>query len=59
MVFRFSISDGGICRDARILLVDDTRIRIGSERGFIHCLQALFKKDCIHDGFDVANILES
>jgi hypothetical protein len=34
MVFRFSISDGGICRDVRVLLVDDTRIRIGSGGGY-------------------------
>jgi hypothetical protein len=35
--FRLSISDGDICRDVRVLLVDDTRIKIGSGEGIVYC----------------------
>ena len=45
----FLFAGRDVCGDVRVLLVDDTRIRIGSSEKVLYV--ALFKKDRVHDGF--------
>ena len=57
--FRLSISDGDIRRDVRVLLVDDTRIKIGSGEGIVYCFEPYLRRIVYMMTFDVANILTS